>query len=226
MQQSVPTIIEAMKEANVPRLVLLSAYGVGDSARTAGLIAFLVYKTVVRAIYHDKERSEACCRVGTEVDLGLSGDLDRWPTSGSGRGTLDGSGTQGGWPAEGLARRRSVRHARCGKRRPDHWPDADREQQRVSALRMAPVVCVVPVSKTFSPNAQGADGALTNYQLAISNLPSPARTSAFSNSSQFKTLPSWVPEQSGKRLFLSAHENARSRHVFHCSFAAAHLVDL
>ena len=59
MQQSVPTIIEAMKEANVPRLVLLSAYGVGDSARTAGLIAFLVYKTVVRAIYHDKERSEA-----------------------------------------------------------------------------------------------------------------------------------------------------------------------
>ena len=59
MQKSVPSIIEAMKEANVPRLVLLSAYGVGDSARTAGLIARLVYKTVVCAISQDKERSEA-----------------------------------------------------------------------------------------------------------------------------------------------------------------------
>ena len=58
MQKSVPSIIEAMREANVPRLVLLSAYGVGDTARTAGLIARVVYKTVVRAIYQDKERSE------------------------------------------------------------------------------------------------------------------------------------------------------------------------
>ena len=39
MQKSVPSIIDAMKEANVPRLVLVSAYGVGDTARTAGLIA-------------------------------------------------------------------------------------------------------------------------------------------------------------------------------------------
>jgi uncharacterized protein YbjT (DUF2867 family) len=59
MQKSVPSIIQAMKEADVPRLVLLSAYGVGDTARTAGLIARVVYKTVVDAIYQDKERSEA-----------------------------------------------------------------------------------------------------------------------------------------------------------------------
>jgi uncharacterized protein YbjT (DUF2867 family) len=59
MQTSVPSIITAMKEASVPRLVLLSAYGVGDSARTAGLIARAVYKLLVRAIYRDKERSEA-----------------------------------------------------------------------------------------------------------------------------------------------------------------------
>jgi uncharacterized protein YbjT (DUF2867 family) len=59
MQRGLPSIINAMKEGNVPRLVLLSAYGVGDSARTAGLIARLVYKTLVAAIYKDKERSEA-----------------------------------------------------------------------------------------------------------------------------------------------------------------------
>ena len=35
MQTSMPSIIKAMQEANVARLVLESAYGVGDSARTA-----------------------------------------------------------------------------------------------------------------------------------------------------------------------------------------------
>jgi uncharacterized protein YbjT (DUF2867 family) len=59
MQRGTPWIIEAMNERNVPRLVLLSAYGVGDSARTAGLIARLIYKMLVAAIYKDKERSEA-----------------------------------------------------------------------------------------------------------------------------------------------------------------------
>jgi uncharacterized protein YbjT (DUF2867 family) len=59
MQKSVPSIIKAMKQANVPRLVLLSAYGVADTARTAGLMARVVYKMVVGAIYRDKEISEA-----------------------------------------------------------------------------------------------------------------------------------------------------------------------
>jgi uncharacterized protein YbjT (DUF2867 family) len=59
MQRSVPSIIEAMNETHVRRLVLESAYGVGDTARTAGLIARVIYKTVVNAIYQDKERSEA-----------------------------------------------------------------------------------------------------------------------------------------------------------------------
>jgi uncharacterized protein YbjT (DUF2867 family) len=59
MRKNLPSIIAAMKEGNVPRLVLESAYGVGDTARSAGLIARLIYKTVVGAIYRDKERSEA-----------------------------------------------------------------------------------------------------------------------------------------------------------------------
>lgn len=59
MQKSVPSILEAMQDAKVSRLVLLSAYGVGDTARTAGMIARVVYKMVVTAIYKDKERSES-----------------------------------------------------------------------------------------------------------------------------------------------------------------------
>jgi uncharacterized protein YbjT (DUF2867 family) len=58
MQKSLPTIIQAMKQANVLRLILLSAYGVGDTARTASFIARIAYKTVAAAIYQDKERSE------------------------------------------------------------------------------------------------------------------------------------------------------------------------
>jgi len=59
MQKSMPLIIEAMKGAQVQRLVLMSAYGVGDTARTAGLIARIAYKTIVAPVYQDKERSEA-----------------------------------------------------------------------------------------------------------------------------------------------------------------------
>ena len=58
MQKSMPSIIKAMEEADVPRLVLLSAYGVGDTARTAGWVARVLYKLVVAAVYKDKERSE------------------------------------------------------------------------------------------------------------------------------------------------------------------------
>jgi uncharacterized protein YbjT (DUF2867 family) len=59
MQNNLPLIIRAMKEVNVLRLVLLSAYGVGESARTAGFFARIVYKTMVPSVYRDKELSEA-----------------------------------------------------------------------------------------------------------------------------------------------------------------------
>jgi len=60
MQTSMPSIIEAMKGAQVSRLVLESAFGVGDTARAAGLIARVVYRLAVRAIYQDKERRGQC----------------------------------------------------------------------------------------------------------------------------------------------------------------------
>jgi uncharacterized protein YbjT (DUF2867 family) len=58
MQKSVPPIIRAMRQVNVPRLVLLSAYGVAETALTAGFLARILYKTMVRSVYRDKEVSE------------------------------------------------------------------------------------------------------------------------------------------------------------------------
>lgn len=66
MQRTLPTVSQAMRAAGVGRLVLLSAYGVGDSARTASPIARLAYRTAVRSAYGDKEIAEA-----TLADTGL-----------------------------------------------------------------------------------------------------------------------------------------------------------
>jgi uncharacterized protein YbjT (DUF2867 family) len=59
MQKSLPLIIRAMQGARVFRLVLMSAYGVGDTAHSASFIARFAYKTLVASVYQDKERSEA-----------------------------------------------------------------------------------------------------------------------------------------------------------------------
>jgi putative NADH-flavin reductase len=59
MQNNLPQIVQAMKRAGRTRLILLSAYGVGETARTASLVAGILYKTMFRSIFNDKERSEA-----------------------------------------------------------------------------------------------------------------------------------------------------------------------
>jgi putative NADH-flavin reductase len=59
MQSNLPLIVQAMKRAGRTRLILLSAYGVGETARTASLVARILYKTMFRSIFRDKERSEA-----------------------------------------------------------------------------------------------------------------------------------------------------------------------
>jgi uncharacterized protein YbjT (DUF2867 family) len=59
MQKNLPLIVQAMKRAGRTRVILLSAYGVGETARTASLVARILYKTMFRSIFHDKERSEA-----------------------------------------------------------------------------------------------------------------------------------------------------------------------
>lgn len=58
MQTQLPHIIKAMQQSKVSRLVLLSAYGVGKSFNTAGCIAKLAYKTMVKDVYADKAKSE------------------------------------------------------------------------------------------------------------------------------------------------------------------------
>lgn len=59
MQRNLPLIVKAMKRAGLVRLILLSAYGVGETVRTASLVAKILYKTMFRSIFRDKERAEA-----------------------------------------------------------------------------------------------------------------------------------------------------------------------
>ncbi|MER6081355.1 NAD(P)-binding oxidoreductase [Streptomyces sp. NPDC001833] len=59
MQRTLPVITAAAKDAGVGRFVLVSAFGVGDTAAKASFLGRLVYKTVVAAIFKDKELSEA-----------------------------------------------------------------------------------------------------------------------------------------------------------------------
>ena len=58
MTGAVATITAAMKGAGVPRVVLLSALGVGESRRKTSTLARFAYSTVVRAPYADKLASE------------------------------------------------------------------------------------------------------------------------------------------------------------------------
>ncbi|GAB7111032.1 SDR family oxidoreductase [Streptomyces phaeofaciens JCM 4814] len=58
MQRTLPVITAAAQDAGVERFVLVSAFGVGDTAAKASFLGRLVYKTVVAAIFKDKELSE------------------------------------------------------------------------------------------------------------------------------------------------------------------------
>jgi uncharacterized protein YbjT (DUF2867 family) len=58
MRRSLPVVAAAMTAAGVRRLVLLSAYGVGDTARSASVTARLTFRTAVRALYRDKREAE------------------------------------------------------------------------------------------------------------------------------------------------------------------------
>ena len=59
MERALPSIAAAMKNAQVDRLVLASAFGVGDTAAKASPLARLIYRATMSGIYCDKARSEA-----------------------------------------------------------------------------------------------------------------------------------------------------------------------
>lgn len=58
MQTCLGAILEVVKRAGVGRFVLMSAFGVGETAAKASLPARLVYRTAMAAIFGDKEKAE------------------------------------------------------------------------------------------------------------------------------------------------------------------------
>ena len=59
MRRVLPPVADAMTAAGVRRLVLLSAFGVGSTAAPASFVARLLFTTVVRPLYHDKQVAES-----------------------------------------------------------------------------------------------------------------------------------------------------------------------
>lgn len=59
LQERLPLIMEAVTGAGVKHCVLLSAYGVGDTVRTASLPMRLVCKVIMRGIFTDKVKADA-----------------------------------------------------------------------------------------------------------------------------------------------------------------------
>jgi putative NADH-flavin reductase len=67
MQRSMASILPAMEAAGVKRIVLMSAFGVGASRHGAPLLPRLMYCTLLRAIFEDKEKAEERLR-STSLD--------------------------------------------------------------------------------------------------------------------------------------------------------------
>ena len=59
MQERLPLIMEAVTGAGVKHCVLMSAYGVGDTVRTASLPMRLACKVIMRGIFTDKVKADA-----------------------------------------------------------------------------------------------------------------------------------------------------------------------
>ena len=59
MQERLPLIMRAVTGAGVKHCVLMSAYGVGDTVRTASLPMRLACKVIMRGIFTDKVKADA-----------------------------------------------------------------------------------------------------------------------------------------------------------------------
>jgi uncharacterized protein YbjT (DUF2867 family) len=68
MRRTLPTVAGAMTAAGVRRLVLMSAFGVGDTAASASFSARLSFQTAMRSVYRDKQEAEsALAATGLDV---------------------------------------------------------------------------------------------------------------------------------------------------------------
>jgi uncharacterized protein YbjT (DUF2867 family) len=86
-------LVAAMHKHGVRRLVNLSAWGAGDSAKRAGPLFALIRNTILRYVFADKERAEAILLdPGLEVVNVRPGRLLNSPARGGVKASLDGSG--------------------------------------------------------------------------------------------------------------------------------------
>jgi uncharacterized protein YbjT (DUF2867 family) len=86
-------LASAMKKHDVKRVVNLSAWGAGDSARHAGLLLDIIRSTILRNVYADKDRGEAAL-LGAGLDYVnvRPGQLVDKPARGGVKASLDGKG--------------------------------------------------------------------------------------------------------------------------------------
>ena len=59
MTKAVTNLISCMKSTNVNRLVLLSAFGVGETFVQANFIQRLIFRTFLKSIYSDKTKADS-----------------------------------------------------------------------------------------------------------------------------------------------------------------------
>ena len=62
MTKAVTNLISCMKSTNVNRIVLLSAFGVGETFVQANFIQRLIFRTFLNSIYSDKTKADAILR--------------------------------------------------------------------------------------------------------------------------------------------------------------------
>jgi putative NADH-flavin reductase len=64
-ERSLGNIVPAMERAGVKRLIVMSAFGVGDTVQDASLVQRLMYATILYTIFADKARGEATVRASS-----------------------------------------------------------------------------------------------------------------------------------------------------------------
>ncbi|MFC9558319.1 NAD(P)-dependent oxidoreductase [Agromyces sp. NPDC056965] len=67
-RKTLPAITAAVSQAGVRRFVLVSAFGVGDTRQKASGFARLIYATVVKKLFVDKELAEAAVLPTLDLD--------------------------------------------------------------------------------------------------------------------------------------------------------------
>lgn len=84
MQDLLPGILRAGTVGNVPHCIILSAYGVGNTAKTASLPMRIASKTIMRAVFRDKEKAdEAIAYHNHRISRAYPGVLTDGPGTGA-----------------------------------------------------------------------------------------------------------------------------------------------